>query len=211
MADAWDTTGYESKDDLDGYQYPKEGVYHLAIQEADHESERAKNAKGLRITFEVLSGTMPGQEGLTFTQTYKWPSSDHKDKGEFARKMITRIMLTTGYIHESQLGGKIPTEWADLAGRQLVAKIKNYKRTAENGPRKGETFEGTEIDGMHFWHVNDEDAASVPKDAEALELRPADAEPVGGSGGKGELVGAGAAAASSANGTNAPKDKFANL
>lgn len=215
MSQTWDTSGFESPEDLDGYQFPKEGQYHLAIQDADHESDKAHAANGLRIAFEVLNGNIPGQEGLSFQQTFKWPSAEHKDGGEFVRKLITKLLLATGYMHPSQLGKKQEVEWTDLVGRQIVAQVKHYKRTAEFGSNKGRTYEGAEIDGLKFWHVGHEGVASVPKDAEALGLRPADA--AGPEDGKGELVGAGAPANApansppTANGAGKGKDKFANL
>lgn len=210
MASTWDTQGFDSEQDLEGRQNPKEGVYHLAIQDADHESEKAVKAKHLRIQFEVLNGTVPGQEGLSVYQNFKWPDAKHKDGGEFCRKMLTKLLVATGYMHPKQLGKRMEVEWADLVGRQIVAKIKAYKRDGEDG----KVYEGVEIDGLHFWHVGHEDAASVPKDAESLEMRPADAPDPEGDG-KGELVGAGtsAAPAPAANGAAkaAKKDRFANL
>lgn len=210
MSSTWDTQGYDSEKDLEGRQYPKEGQYHLAIQDVDHKSEKAVKAKGLRIQFEVLNGTVPGQVGMGFQQTFKWPDGSHKDGGEFCKKYITKLLIATGYMHPSQLGKRMDIEWTDLVGRQLVCKIKAYKR--END---GKVYEGVEIDGLHFWHVNHEDAASVPKDKDALELRPADAPgPEGNGDGKGELVGAGASAApakATAGNGAARKDRFANL
>lgn len=205
----WDTEGFESEADLEGRTNPKEGQYHLAIQDVDYESEKAVKGKGLRLIFEILAGTVPGQDGLTFTQTFKWPSAEHKDGGEFVRKLITKLLLATGYKHKSEIGKRMEVEWTDLVGRQIVAKLKAYKRDHE-----GKHFEGVEIDGLNFWHVDHEDAASVPKDAGALELRPADAA---GPEESGQPVGAGVnngekdAKQQPTKAAATKKDRFANL
>ena len=164
-ADTLDLSGFDSPDALKGYDYPKAGRYHFVVSSVDETREKAN---GIRVELQVLAGDHVTEAGKTFFEKLQDPSPDHKDGGTFCRKRLAAFALATGLITPAQLGqGNVQIVWQQAVSRQLVAEVRNYKRTY-NDRQTGEEkiAEGTEIDGLKMYMVNAQEVADVPKNTE---------------------------------------------
>ena len=162
-AEVCDFSDFPSEDVLKGYGYPSPGQYHLVVQNVDDTRDRVG---GIQVTFQVLTGNVANQQGKTFRDTFFDPDPSHKDGGKFARKRMAAFLLVAGVIAREQLGTRVQIDWQQAVGRQLVAKVTEYKREGGNG----KTYTGAQIDGLRMHQVTDPAVAEVPMDDEALQL-----------------------------------------
>lgn len=165
-----DLTGYDNEQALREGEYnpPDPGIYHLAISAVDTQpaSKSGEALDGLQVSFQVLTGTVEGQEGKEFRQLFFYPSPSAKDGGKFAAKRLAMLGLATEVISRDQLGKSVDPNWDDMAARHFVAAVK-----------EGSDPKYREIDGLKMWHVNHPDAAKYPKDAEVMEAMPMEWQP----------------------------------
>lgn len=160
-----DLSDFQTEDDLAGYDHPKPGTYHCAIEKVDASHEKYKT--GIIVDFYILAGTVDKQVGKKFDHAFSDPSETHADGGKFSRKMLAKLGLSTGLIVPVQLGSKIPTpNWDDLVGRQLVVALRERKYKKKDGSEGT----GVEIDGVNMFLVRDPKVEAVPKDKEALAM-----------------------------------------
>lgn len=165
MNESYDFSDIPSEDDLHGYDYPKEGTYHVAVNSADDSREKVD---GIKVALGVLAGTVEGQRGKPVTETFWDPNPEHKDGGKFALKRIGKFLLATGVMTQKQLGKPdVKIDWQATVGRQLVVGVINYERKDEES---GKVYRGANIDGLHIYRVNAAEVAEVPKDQAALAL-----------------------------------------
>lgn len=151
-----DFGGINSKKDLEGYELPPAGTYHVIVAKVDDSCEKID---GIKVTMQCLSGTNADGIDKVFTDTLFFPKPEAKDGGKFAVKRLARLLLASGAITEAQLGGELDVDWQWLDGRQFVAKVGN--RTYKD--RSGNERVSAEIDGMGMWRLDDPEVASVPK------------------------------------------------
>lgn len=142
--------------DLEGFELPPPGTYHVIVASVDDSCDKVD---GIKITIQCLAGTTAEGIDKVFVDTLFFPKSDAKDGGRFATKRLARLLLASGAITESQLGGELDVDWQWLAGRQFVAKVCNRKYTDRNGNERT----SAEIDGMAMWSLTDPEVASIPK------------------------------------------------
>lgn len=163
-AEEFDLSEFESEEDLAGFSHPDSGQYMLYIGGIDNTREKAD---ALKVDFEVLSGTTEKQEGKKFTETFWWPSKDHKDGGEFARKKLARLGLAAKIIPKEALGQRPRVNWDDLVGRSIIGKVSTYK---DRPSKKDKTklYSGAEINGLEIYAVDDPDMNHVPKDPDFM-------------------------------------------
>lgn len=147
---------FKSAKDLDGFELPPPGTYHVIVSHVDDSGEKVD---GVKITLQCLAGTVADGIDRVCTDTLFFPRSDAKDGGRFAAKRLARLLLASGAITEAQLGGELDVNWQWLAGRQFVARIGN--RTYKD--KHGNDRTSAEIDGMGMWRLDDPEVASIPK------------------------------------------------
>lgn len=174
----FDLTEVDSPDELaagGNYDPPAEGTYHLAISAVNMEpvSKKGEAKNGIEISFQVLAGSVEGQEKKSFRETFYWPSPSNKDGGTFLRKRLARLGLVTGVIAPDNLGKSVAVPWPDMEARHLVAAIKHETFTGDNGKESL----SAKIDGLKMWHVASPEVVAIPKDAEALEVMPMGDDP----------------------------------
>jgi hypothetical protein len=137
------------------------GTYHLYVFEAEESpmSAKQKPIDGLRFNCVAMAGTTPGQEKRTIRLTVYHPNPTHKDGGDFCLRLRTRFLWAIGVLNKP--GEKIVFDGEKCKGMQFIATLV---------PSEDPKF--LQLDGMHFWHVDDPDAAAFPKDQAALKLLP---------------------------------------
>jgi len=157
-----DLEGIDNEKQLEGFETPEPGTYHLCCLAFNPSPD---NYDGKKFQFAVLAGTVEGQSGRTFWESFVNPAPSHKDGGMMAKKRLAKLAIALGLIQRSDLGKRVQINWEAAVGRQLVAKVK--VRSWEKDGRSGKS---AEFDGLNYWSVTDEEVAGVPKDAEALAL-----------------------------------------
>lgn len=162
-----DMTGFDSPESLEGGGRTEPGTYHLVVcgpPRNDVLNSKSELLDCLRVTFQVIDGTTPGQDRSRFHDDFWMPNPNHKDGGEFAKRKLTFLGLATGLIARDELGRPKRIDWAELDGCQLVAKVK-HRRWKDKDGNDGAT---AEIDGLSIYHPLDPRVASVPKDMDLI-------------------------------------------
>jgi hypothetical protein len=166
---------YDAPDDLNNEsQFLKdEGVFHLAVINAEEEAKYKRGDKagqfrnGFALEFEVLT---PGPHQKKMVEVFgRSPSLNHKDKGEFCRKVQGRILEAIAVINPSHYGKQATVELVrqdgdksivTVMGRQCIAKFKKN----EDGY--------LELDGANIWHIDDPSAEKCERLTSAIDLLP---------------------------------------
>lgn len=159
-----DMTDVHGDDDLKaGNQGPVDGVYHLYVDGVDESREKVD---ALKLKFVVLKGTVAGQEGRSFTETFFDPKPGQKDGGTFCRKRLIRLAKALGLITPANYGQKVAINWQDATYRQCVAGVETYERESN-----GKKYTGSQVAnaGMDLWGPRDDEAAGCPLDEDALK------------------------------------------
>jgi len=144
------TQGVDKPDDLNvGGDRPVPGRYHLVVKTVDDQ----KRPGQLGVRFEVLKGTVPGQEKKEF-----W--SSFKTDADWAVPIVTRLAMVTGLIGPNEQKN---VNFYDAVGRQLVAEV--HERAWKN-EESGKSGTVTEIKGANMWQLGHEDIKDVPVDQE---------------------------------------------
>jgi hypothetical protein len=168
--------GYNSESDIKGKPAPVDGLYHVTISHVN-DTRTKKDGSALNATtveFEVLAGTVPGQEGKVVTQWYNLDDSGH-ETAEYGEK-VSRLCMAAGLLKP---GEEKDIDASDLQGCQVVIKAANYKK------RDGRTGCGIADYGLAIWSITHPEVASVPKNLDAVRLwREATGQLVGGGNGQ---------------------------
>lgn len=142
----------------------KPGVYHLAVVGTE-EAPTTKDGKfidAFEITVAVAAGPQENREArLLFNN----PNATHKDQGNFARTMQTRILEVLGLIRPEAKGKQVTVELSDAMGRQFIGK---FRAEEYNGKQQ------IRLDGLNFWHVDDPNAEKCERNQQAINLLPKD-------------------------------------
>lgn len=166
---------YDAPEDLNNEsQFLKdEGIYHLAVINAEEEAKYKRGEKagqfrnGFCLELEVLAGPHQKKMVEIFGRN---PNLNHKDKGEFCRKIQGRILEAIAVINPSHYGKQATIELVreeggktvvTVLGRQCIARFKKN----EDGY--------LELDGANIWHVDDPSADKCELNDGALKLLPA--------------------------------------
>lgn len=145
----------------------KPGQYHVAVDRVEENpvSKGGKLLEGIRIHFQVLGGTDPSQAKRTHNEVIFAPSLDAKDGGEFARKKLGRLIRALG-LHDTKTGNlaeqcrSVQINWEEARGRQMVVFIVPQEDEAKY----------VQVQGAHFYKVDDPEVAHVPKCERSLKL-----------------------------------------
>ena len=152
-----DLTEFQTPEDLDSKQSPAEGTYLCCVTGYDPSPRNVENA--MRFEFEVLSGTVAGQSGKSFSELFNAPTAKAKDGGKFFAKRKAKLMIATGLVTLQNLGKTKSVEWDDIVGKLCVVSVKAKKDSKY-----------VEIDGLEIYSPTDPKVEAVPKDAEAMDM-----------------------------------------
>ena len=156
------------------------GTYHVVINEVlEGQSSKGAPIDGITVTFEVLAGTSKGQESKTKQESLFAPSLKDVEKEQkngspcMARKKLGALLIATNLMDPAKLGQPINFEPSEMIGRQIVIKFDHQKEMDGEGKYTVET-KYLQISYSDIYHVDDPAVASVPKNADALSLIPAE-------------------------------------
>lgn len=130
-----------------------EGWFHFLVTKVDLQPTNRDNKPiaGRKIFVRVLAGTDASQKGAMHNEIIGEPSLDHKDGGKFKNLVKARAAISMNLI-DPNAKGRVQIDWNRIVGQTFVAKIS----------KNDEGY--CQIDGAHFYHVNDEAVKDVPKD-----------------------------------------------
>lgn len=151
----------QSESDLKGKPAPVAGLYHVTITKVN-DSRVKKDGSPLNATvveFEVLAGSVPGQEGKEVAQFY-YLGDEGQETAEYCEK-VSRLCMAAGLLKP---GEEKDIDAADLENCQVVIEMADYTTKA------GKTGVNIKNFGLAIWGVNHPDVASVPKNHEAIRL-----------------------------------------
>lgn len=162
----------QSEDDVQGNQRPLPGRYHVSVKDLkcffksfDENSKEEKWNKcdetddycgKLSMTFEVLKGTTPGQEGREIEEAFY--------TSEKALPRLQRLAIVLGLLQPGE--AERPVLFSDGIGRQLVIEVVENKYN----DRSGKEVTGSRVSWMGLWSLNNKAVEDVPKDQEALKF-----------------------------------------
>ena len=155
-----------------GKYVSKPGIYHMLIT-AVNENPVGKDDKpldGTDVSFVVLGGTNPDQEGKQLDILFWKP----KERDDMASKRQTRFAIASCLIGHHQPGQRVSVNPQDTVGRQVVMKVSpKQMKNQQTG-----AYEDTKMMDMHYsdiWHVDDVEVKkeNVPLHQESLAAIPA--------------------------------------
>jgi hypothetical protein len=148
----------------------KAGDYHMVIEDI---SEPAVKPDGtliqnslFGIVAKVFATNAAGQEDKEWRGVWFNPNLQAKDGGKFDRKKVDRFLLAVGLINPSDKGIEADLELSDAIGRQFLVRLE------ENQTRDGKTV--VQMKFADIYHVDDPEAADIPKSQEGLSMIPAE-------------------------------------
>jgi len=142
----------KSEDDISGFQRPLPGRYHVVVKHVDETFEKFDK---VLIDFEILSGTVPDQQGRELTEFFACT--------EKAIPRLQRLALCLGLLQPGEPDRDV--EFADAVGRDLVIEVEehNYK------DKSGKEVNGVRVGYLGMWSTGNEAVADVPKAAVSRE------------------------------------------
>ncbi|MEL7335879.1 MAG: hypothetical protein AAFN70_06685, partial [Planctomycetota bacterium] len=124
------------------------------------------NKDGMTLRVTVLNGM---HEGKFTDLTFNDGSPDDKDGGAFLDKRQAGMLLAANVLSVSDLNGdEISYDEQIARGSQALVKFKTREYE-----KNGETKTSFDVDGLHFYHVDDPRAKDYPRNTSKLELIPA--------------------------------------
>lgn len=141
------------------------GVYHFQIERGNENPMTRDNRPrgGFALECSVLAGP---QDGAKVNMHANEPNLSHKDGGEFAKKVQTRILVAIGMLNENHLGKRVSIEIEkDAPGRQFIARMDFDDKDTEK------KYLG--LAGAQIWHIDDPSAPPCDRNLDAIKLLPA--------------------------------------
>lgn len=138
------------------------GNCHLVIDEIEEDPKGAPG--GIKLHCICLAHDVKSEATKTVGVLLGPPKQTHKDKGEFARRVICRALVAMGHYRprDIQPGMRIVIEsFKPYVGAQLFATLKDT-----------DDHKFINLDGDRIFHVDDPAAAKFPRDEAALKLLP---------------------------------------
>lgn len=153
----------QSEDDIKGNVRPLSGRYHVAVKEVEEKEFKKENEKTGEVTyvtkfifeFEVLAGTIPGQEGRIIPEYFT--------DSPKAKSRLERLALCLGLLQSGEKERDV--ELADGVARQLVIEVEDNQYEKD-----GKTVKGVRVAYLGFWSLGNKEVEDVPKDKEAMKL-----------------------------------------
>ncbi len=143
-------------ENLDTFAKPLPGKYHILGQKVELEKkwdeEKHVEKKTIVFDFEILAGNVANQEGRTSREYISLTGGSMKRAVLFA---LAAGLVTLEQLQAAKAANVNPKiNWKEAEGAQLCVEIE--QEAGKKYPRI--TFGG-------FWHVNDEAAKDIPKNA----------------------------------------------
>lgn len=140
------STGVKNENDLHGFRSPQPGRYHVVVKNVD---ESFTKGDWVSVEFEVLAGTIPGQEGLTHTENMFLRDGSPTDQH-------VRFAIVAGIL---QPGVEADVNLQHAVGRQLIIGLDKRKSKKE----EGKEYTNIADYGMAMWSLTNPETADVPR------------------------------------------------
>lgn len=142
-------SGVKSIDELTGINEPKDGRYHVVVQSVDDSLQ--KHTEAIVMEFQVLKGTMPGQEGKVHKEFFSTKDA--------AADRLSRAAIALGLIKPGD--PEMEIQFSQAIGRQVIIEVKESEYQGKKYMRM--TF-------MGIWPIGHKEVNDVPLDREALKV-----------------------------------------
>jgi len=128
--------------DYRGGDRPKPGIYHVVVKSAEETVSKQKGTQGYKVEFEVLAGTVPGQEGKELDETF-WVTD--KAVGRLIALALASGVMKPGESADSDVLLETP-------GHQLVIEVEeqDYEDKDGNAIRQPADKNNHLIDAMRY-------------------------------------------------------------
>jgi len=151
-----DATNYSSEDDVASNKKPQAGTYHALITRAEDSPEKFPDK--VIMDFEILAGTLPGQEGTRLTEFFATTPK--------AIPRLTRLAMCLGLLGPQE---KKNIDFAKAERQQCVIEVEDTEYTKKGASEPTKTVS---ISYFGFWSVGNKAVANVPKNEKFLEHVP---------------------------------------
>ena len=147
------------------------GTYHFVVMDQDPQpaSNDGTPLNGLKLTLGVFGGTDPSQINKTWDVIlFRGSDGDTENQRKTNNSRLNRFFLAVGLKkHDLKPGEKVVIQDTSLAvQRQFIAEVTQWT------DRSGKARLSFSYD--RIYHVDDPAVAGVPKNAEALQMIPAE-------------------------------------
>lgn len=150
------------------------GKYHFSVSEVLTETKKGESIDGFACELDILAGTTPGQEGKTMLIYFNNPSGTSEEARRIAQQLQTAFFIAVGIIDKTKLGESAEVELTDAVSRQFVMEVEPKKEKDAEGNYTVTSDKFMRACYSNCYHVDDPDVAKVPKNADALEMIPAE-------------------------------------
>jgi hypothetical protein len=147
------------------------GTYHVVINDVrERESQKGKPIEGVTVTFEVLDGTVKGQQGKTHTESFFLPTMQDQEKNASMKlRKLTAMALAGNVLQPSELGTEADIPFASMVGKQMVVKF-DHQMEKDGEGNNTIPSKYIQVSYSDFYHIDDPAVSAVPKNADALSL-----------------------------------------
>jgi hypothetical protein len=139
------------------------GTYHVCVTELDENPAKRDGSlidnAAFRVYFEVLTGTVKGQEEKTGDIIFFYPKLQSKNEGAFARKKIDRFLLSVGLVSEADKSKDLEVDLRQAIGRHFIVKLEH-----------DDEQKFLQVAFADIFHVDDPAVKDIPKNAAAMAI-----------------------------------------
>lgn len=166
MSFEFETSSQEEMQHSGGTYLSTPGKYHATItQVRENAGPKGEPIEGFSFELSILAGTQPGQEEKLINLTLWNPKLNGSEKSQaMDRKKQTAFAIAANLIDPNKLGGKVSCDLNQAVGAQIIVDLVPQEKDGE----KSDKF--LQLNYANIYHVDDPEAASVPRSAEAIAL-----------------------------------------
>lgn len=139
------STGVKNENDVHGFRSPAPGRYHVVVRNVD---ESLARGDWISVEFEILAGTVPGQEHMTHTENMFLREGEGTDQH-------LRFALVCGLIAP---GTEADVNLQHAVGRQLIIGLDKRKSKKDD-----KEYTNLAEYGMAMWGLQNPEVADVPR------------------------------------------------
>lgn len=151
----FDASGIESAGQILGNVSP--GIYHVIVKDVDEDSDEAREKQQIRIEFEILAGTVPGQAGKSRRDYFS-------TKGRGLER-VKALAMTLGLIRP---GERKAVSFKDAVGRQIILQWDTHEYQGKKS---------LQVPWAGFWSLDDPAQAEIPRDKDMIAVAAGKAPP----------------------------------
>lgn len=166
---------FKSEEDVTSPEYPKEGIYHVSLNEVDCSGKHFPGA--VFMVFEIFTGNIEGQQGK-IVRYVVWPVNPEAKNPDAAakawKKTLLQLMLAFGLREKNEFPKELVLNedwWNALEGKQCIIKVTHVEesRIADSGKEVKWTAAKI-VNRTDIFPIGDDAVKNVPIDEEAASI-----------------------------------------